>query len=183
MSLRLMSPLPARIIQVLQDYLPAELDLIDAEENDGLTTPNIPTTPPCWFAWNKPLLVEFPACTVETVGSAPLDVKPDGFGRRLDVRHRLNLRFSASTNVVAGASPLNLQKVLHRYVNGAIRVLCLMHEGLDTVADPVDFGSPNATTLCEWVEEAIYGPEAEQEGGAIVRTAMLPVRVRRIEAR
>jgi len=183
MAIRLMSPIPARLIEVLQDYLPAELDLIDAEEADGVVTPDIPTNPACWHALDKKLIVEFPAFSVRGLGSRPNDVKPDTFGRRVDADHRLDLMFHASIGVAPGASPLNLQKIMHRYVNGAIRVLCLMHEGLDTVADPTRWGSPNTTTVCEWVDEATYGPETEQEGGAIVRTATLPVRVRRIENR
>lgn len=182
MSIRMMSAIPARVIQVLQDFLPAELDLIDAEEADGIVTPDIPTNPTCWHAWDRRLIVEFPAMSIRTAASSPLEVRPDTFGARVNAIHRLDLMFHA-TLANAGTSPLTLQKLMHRYVSGAVRVLAVMKEGLQTVGDPVRWGSPVELTLCEWVDDATYGPEVEQEGGAIVRTATLPVRIQRVEAR
>jgi len=37
--------------------------------------------------------------------------------------------------------------------------------------------------IVEWLDPATYGPEADQEDGAIARTAILPITIRRIEAR
>ncbi len=65
MSPRMMSGLPARIIQVLKDFLPAELDLIDAEEADGITTPDIPTAG--YYQWDKKNIPEHLSFAIRTV--------------------------------------------------------------------------------------------------------------------
>lgn len=176
MALRLMSGLPARVAQVLKDFLPAELDLIDAEEADGITTPDVANAN--YYEWDQQVIPKFPACSIRTVSSAPVEVRPDTFGRRVDARHRLDVMFHATLQEVVGSDPLVLQKLMHRYVNGAMRVLCLMKEALQTSADNVRF-----LELVEWAEAATYGPEEAQGDGAIVRTATLPISVRRREER
>jgi hypothetical protein len=183
MAIRLMGPIVGRIILVLQDYLPAELDLIDAYEaaNGGisLTTPDILY----WNDWDRMLIPEYPAFSARTVSSLPIDVKPDTFGQRITASHRIDLMFHATMQNVQGSNPRDLQAILHRYIAGAARVLCVMKERLQTVSDPTEWGSPGSRTVCRWQDEATYGPETEQEGGAIVRTATLPVRVERAEVR
>ena len=177
MAMRLMSGLPARVIQGLKDYLPAELDLIDAEEIDGITTPDIAAAD--YYEYDRKAIPEFPACTIRTVSSLPVEIKPDGFGRWADVFHRLDVMLHATLAQEATPSaPDQLQKLMHRYVAGAIRVLCVMKEALQTSADPTRF-----VTICEWVGEASYGPEEDQDEGVVVRTATLPIRIRRIEQR
>lgn len=180
MPLLLMSPIPARLIQVMRDFLPAELTSIDSQAADGFTTPSIPTNN--YHAWDRPVITEYPAMSIRAVSSIPLDVKPDTFGQRADVVHRIDILFHGSINVIPGSERADLQKLLHRLVLGGVRVLSIMKEGLQTVADPTRWGSPNVTTVCTWEDPATYGPEADQDG-VVVRTAVLPIRVRRIEAR
>ncbi len=175
MSLRLMSGLPARVIAVLQDYLPAELNLIDAEEADGITTPDIAAGD--YFEWDRQVLYNFPACTIRTVSSTPVEVLPEGFGKRVDAIHRLDIMFHARDEDAAG-SEVTLQRLMHRYVNGAMRVLCVVYEALQTVADPT-----RHVEIVTWAGPATYGPEMPQEDGAVVRTATLPIDIRRREAR
>ena len=179
MAIRMMSPLPARLIAVLQDYLPAELDLIDAEEGD-FVMPDIQNAN--YHEWDRKLLPAFPACTIRPVSSRPnandvREIFPDLHGRRASVRNRLDVMFHVHSGQSDG-NPLMLQDLLFRYVTAAMRVLCIMHWELGTVADPTAF--VKTTT---WVGEATYGPEAEQETGAIVRTGTLPLEVWTIEAR
>jgi hypothetical protein len=173
MTIRMMSPLPARMIQVLKDFLPAELDLIDAEEADGITTPDIGTSD--YYEWDRQVIPEFPACSIRSVSSTPIDAQQ--IESRIDARHRLDVMFHVTANVTDGDSP-NILKYLYRYITGAMRVLVLQHEHLDTTGDPNQFVS-----LVEWPEPATYGPEAAQEDGSIVRTATLPIDIRQIEAR
>jgi len=175
MAIRMMSGLPARIIQVLKDYLPAELDLIDVEEGDGVVTPDIPAG--SYYEWNREFIPEYPACSVRIVSSSPVEVRPDTFGQRVDAHHLLELRFHA-TLAQAGSEPDVLQKLMERYVAGAVRVLCVMKEALQTAADPTRF-----VEIVTWAGAATYGPEVEQEDGAIVRSAILPIDVRRREER
>ena len=185
MPLRMMTPIPARVVQVLKDRLPAELDLIDAEEADGITTPDIDSTD--YYDWDQRAIPKYPACAIRTVSSQPaagrgIGVRQELMGKRVDATHRVDVLFH-STIEKALSDPRVLQSFMHRYVNGAMRVLCVAYEGLQTIADPVRFGSPNATTICEWFDTATYGPEETQEDGAVVRTAVLPISIRIIEAR
>jgi hypothetical protein len=178
----MMSGIPARVIQVLQDYLPAELDLIDTEEGDSVTTPDIDNAD--YHQWDRLTIAEYPACSLRTVSSTLVDIKPETFGRRIDAFHRVDVMFHATiANAVAASTAdqsMVLQKLMHRYIAGAARVLCVMYEGLQTSADATRW----AETVI-WTEPAVYGPEFDQteDGGAIVRTATLPIAVRRREAR
>ncbi len=174
MAIRMMSGLPGRVIQVLKDFLPAELDLIDAEENDGITTPDIAARD--YHEWDRPVIPEYPACSIRPVSASPVEVRPDTFGKRVDARYRLDVIF----HVTIGQSddPQTIQDLLFRYVTGAVRVLCIMKEALQTTADPTRF-----VEIVEWVGDATYGPEVEQDEGALVRSAVLPISVRRREER
>lgn len=181
MALRMMSPLPARISQVLQDYLPAELDLIDTEEADGITTPDILVAN--YYEWDQQVISHYPACSMRTVSSQPhasdaSSIMPNLHGRRASVDHRIDVMFHVNFGMTTTSDPLTLQKLLHRYINAAMRVLCIMHWELDKVANPVRF-----VETTRWVGEAIYGPENEQDDGDIVRTGTLPLEVWTIEAR
>lgn len=174
MAIRIMSPLPARIIQVLQDYLETELGLIDTEESDGITTPVIADAD--YHAWDTHVIAETPACTIRTVSSLPVEVYPALHGSRIYTDNRIDVMFHATTNDTDGDT-LTLQKLMHRYIAGGARVLAMKYERLQTSADPTDF-----VEVVEWREAATYGPESEQEDGSLVRTATLPLTVRQFEA-
>lgn len=178
MALRLMSGIPARIAQVLKDFLPAELDLIDAEEADGITTPDVGND--AYHEWDQQFITESPACTIRTVSTTPIEVRPDTFGQRIHALHRLDVMFHATLKD-SNQDSLTLQKLMHRYVNAAARVLCLTKEALQTSADNTRWLGDNG--MVSWIESASYGPEVEQENGAVVRTATLPLTIRRVEAR
>jgi len=180
MSLRMMSGLPLRISQVLQDFLPAELDLIDAEEADGITTADVPAAN--FYQWDGRWIPETPACAIRMVSSTPIDVRTYLMGERMDASHRLDVIFHLTAGDIGPAdgtsNPVTMQALLARYINGAMRVLCVRHEALDTTADPTRY-----VELVTWAEPATYGPDVEQEDGAVVRSATLPIAVRRREAR
>ena len=175
MSIRMMSGLPARIIQVLQDYLPAELDRIDAEEADGITTADVPAAN--YYEWDQKYIPHMPAVTIRPMASIPIEVRTTLMGERVDALHRLDVCFHL-TIADADSNPLTMLKLLERYISGAVRVLCVTKEALQTSADPT-----RVVELVTWAEPATYGPEVEQEDGAVVRSATLPIAVRRREAR
>ena len=179
MSIRQMTPVPGRIVQALKDYLFTETTLIDAEEGDGIVTPQI--LDQNFFDYDRKLEFQFPACTVRGVGSVPVEVRAALFGTRIHAIHRIEVMFHAT--IAQARDSRTLEKFMQRYVNGAVRVLAVVYEGLQTAGDPVRWGSPNAETICEWTAQATYGPEVEQGDGSIVRTATLPLDIRRIEAR
>jgi hypothetical protein len=179
MSLLLACDIPERIMQVLADFLPTELDSIDTAMADGMTTPDIPAAN--YSQWEQGMVPEYPACVIRAVSSSPVDVKPDTFGQRVDAFHRFDVMFTVSrenANTAGDDSPLGMQKLLMRYIAGAVRVLAIMHEGLQTALDPT-----RVVTVVNWTEAATYGPDTEQADGSVVRTATLPIEVRLIEAR
>jgi len=184
MTLLLMSPVQARIVQVLKDYHAAELALVDVDANDGFTSTAIPADSNHYYDWDRKNIPEYPACSIRDVSSIPFSVHADNFGGRVDARHRVEVMFHATiAKVPSGSEPRDLAKLLHRYITAAYRVLCDKKNGLETVADPTRWGSPNVTTIVTWADAAVYGPESDQMDGAVVRTATLPIDVRRIEAR
>jgi hypothetical protein len=184
MTLLLMSPVALRVVQVLKDYHAAELALVDADAADGFASTPIPADGLHYFDWDQKNIPEYPACSIRGVSTTPRDVKPDGFGGRVDGSHRLDVMFHARIdNIPGGSAPKDLQKLLERYVAAAVRILADKKNGLETIGNPTRWGSPGVTTIATWSEPATYGPEASQDDGAIVRTATLPIDVRRIEAR
>jgi len=174
-----MTPVLGRIVQVLKDYLLAETALIDTEEGDGIVTPQIPDQN--YFDYDPKLIAKYPACSIRGAGSVPIEVRANLFGQRTHTLQRIEIMFTAT--IAQAKDSRTLEKMMQRYVNGAVRVLCVVYEGLQTIADPVRWGSPNAETIAEWTQEATYGPEVTQGDGSIVRTATLPLDIRRIEAR
>lgn len=179
MTMRMQTPIPARVIQTLQDYLPAELDLIDGEEGD-FTTPDIPNAN--YFDWDRRSPPAFPAFTMRLPLFDSIGVRPDTFGQRLDAGYLVE----CMAHVTLGASspnPRRLQYLCYRYAAGLFRVLCVKYEGLQTIADPTRWGSPTVTTTVEPGGRVTLSPEPEQESGEVVRTVTVPIIVRRIEAR
>jgi hypothetical protein len=176
MPMRMASPLLARVTQVLQDRLPAELDLIDAEES--ATTPDIPNGQ--YYQWDRKFVPQYPAVTMEMPSIEPIvEARPDSFGRRLHAQYLVRVKVHAQSDNSQADNALQLQKLIHRYVAGIFRVLCIMYNRLETIADPVAFVSivnpGGAITL---------GPEIEQEDAVhIIRTGSVPVLIRQIEAR
>jgi hypothetical protein len=174
------SPIPARIIQVLQDYLPAELNLIDTEEGNDFATPDISNGD--YFQWERAEITSFPAFTMRLQQFDPIEARATEFGGRLHANYRAECMVHVTLGV-STANPLRLQQLCYRYMAGVYRVLLIAHNGLDTVADPVRWGTPTATTVVEPAGTVQLGPGQQQESGAIVRTVTVPVNVRRIEAR
>lgn len=166
--------LPKRVIRVLKDYLPGELDLIDAEEADGIETPDIADD--AYHERDPEFIVRYPACSIQETSSTPVEVLSKGMGERVDQQDRLDVMFHAT--IGHANDPVKVQRLLHRYISGAVRVLCVMKEALQTKSD-----STRLVELVTWAGEATYGPEVEQETGAIVRSATLPISIRRREER
>jgi hypothetical protein len=174
MTMRVMSPIPARVVQVLQDFLPAELDLIDAEEG-GDPTPDIPNNN--YFRYDRRPIPNYPALSMRVLSSRPVQVRQDTFGQRTVWEHRIDLLVH-DLIADAGENALTLQQRLLRYTAALHRVLIVMKEGLQTSADPTRF-----VELVTAAGDMTYGPEEDQGQGELIRTATVPISVRRTEAR
>lgn len=174
MPLTLMSKLPARIIQVLKDFLPAELDLVDANVADGLVTPDIDPARG-YFELDKRTLDVIPSLCVHCVSSEPLEVKPITFGSRAYAIHNIEILVTVSSQL---GDALVLEKLLYRYAAAVIRVLCIQKLNLETAADPTQF-----CEIVQWLGTMDYRPLPEQQDGKIVRTVSIPIAVRLREVR
>lgn len=178
MSLRMPSGLPARIIQVLNDYLPAELDLIDAEEGE-FATPDIGAAD--YHEWDRPLITRFPAVTMAVTRARVLEVQPVNFGSRVHAIYEVDLKAHTAL-ATASEDALKLQKLAFRYATGILRVLCVQKVGLETAADPTEYGSPGARVIVR-ARELRWGPTEGQETGQQTRTATVGIDVDKTEAR
>lgn len=176
-SVHLATGLAERVIVVLQDYLPAELTAVDTLEGGGITTPVIADAD--YHAWDRKNVPQFPACTIRVVSSQKIAMDYPSSGNILDAWHRLDVMFHAGLKQTDDIAAQTLQVIVQRYAQAALRVLCMEKVHLETVADPTEFVS-----LVIWPdgEPITYGPEADQADGSIVRTATLPIAIRRIEA-
>lgn len=174
MALHLMAALPARIIQVLKDFLPAELDLLDASLADGIVTPDINASRG-YHEVEKRIIDFYPALTIRTMESEPIEVRPVQFGERIDARHHVELMVHVTAQQ---GNALLLQKLIHRYATAIVRVLTIRKLNLETAADPTQYAE-----IVEWLQPMIYSPLAEQAEGAIVRTVTIPLSVRLREVR
>lgn len=173
MPLRGPSGLPARIIQVLRDFLPAELALIDGEEGE-FTTPS--PAAGSYHEWDRPLIPVFPAITLAALRARPRQVHAQGFGNRLDATYEVDIK--VHVQISAGSDDARrLQNLCFRYAMGVERVLCHTKDQLQTAADPTPYASECAPRSMEW------GPTQAQESGQQTRTATVGVDVRKIETR
>lgn len=169
-----MSPVLARVAQVLQDYLPAELNLIDAEEG-GDATPDVPAS--SYYLYDRRSISSFPAIALRPRPSRILQVLPLLMGQRVVAEHRVDVLFHDQL-LDAGEDALALQMRVIRYAVGGFRVLCVMKEGLQTAADPTRWAD-----LVLSAGDIDWGPQDDQGQGEIARTAVLPIAVRRTEVR
>jgi hypothetical protein len=173
MALTMMGPLPDRVIQVLQDFLPEELDQVDIEMADGIVTPDIEERN--YFNRDRRVIANYPALTIRIVASNPIEVRPKQFGSRVDAKHDLEV----IVHVVASQGDAEtLQALMARYAAGIIRVLCIQRERLGTTLDPAAF-----VDIVEWLRPISYSPMPTQTEGAIVRSVTIPLSIRRREVR
>lgn len=171
-------PVAARIVQVLIDNLFTRTTALDAALADGITTPEIVADH--YYDYDANPIDKYPSVSIQTLDSEPIAVQQASSGQRIDAAHHLRVKFHARM-VEAQAEARRLEKIMMRYVCAAADILAVMKDGLETVADPTRWGSPNAKTSTFWAERASYGPEEGQGTGFIVRTAVLPIDVRRTE--
>jgi len=172
MSIRIASGLPERIIQVLKDFLPAELDLIDAEEW-GEATPDVAVAD--YHPWDRPLITKFPAITVAVLRARPLETHPQPFGS--EVHWSIDVDVSAHFSVTQDDTWQRMQVHCFRYGAGLFRVLCIQKVLLETSGDP------NLWAHDVRCRDLRFGPETAQAGGTVTRTVTLGIEVTKIETR
>ena len=174
MTILMATGLAARIVQVLKDFLPAQLDLIDTAAADSETTPDVSASLGYHVVERRPM-VDFPAIEVLTLGATPVELLSKGHGSRLAGDYQVTLLIHVHLRDADDDAAI-LRRHLDAYVAGVMTVLGILHEGLDTTGDPMRF-----TEQVDWVGTVNYGPEPDQAEGQLVRTATVPLTLRRRE--
>lgn len=160
-----------RITATLQAYLPAELDLIDAEMADGLTLEDVTDI----YEHEAPIsLVPSPLCiVVNAESSEPVEITTHTNSPGIyDCEHRIVVRFEMKNT--GNEEPQTMKKRVLRYARAIERVLAIKYPTL-----------PNAgvetVTYVRRIDSATYLQDG-QEAGESVRTATIPFIVRNYEA-
>ncbi len=175
MPIRFASPICARVNQVLQDFLPTELDLIDTEEGDGIVTPDVANGD--YYEVERSPIPRFPAITTRLLGTEIVEARSTGHGNRIDARH--SLQISIHTQIAdATQNALRLKRFVDRYVSGILRVLLIIKSRLETTADPTGFAEDVLSG-----GPVDYIPINTQRSGAAQWTGTIPITVRIREVR
>lgn len=164
----LASDVPSRIIQVLEDFLPAELDLIDTERGGDPTTDIA-----AFYGGPRPALSIFPSVNVDSKRVSFTNIYEDDLSTgQFDYTRHVEVAAHLQST---GQDTNDMRDRAERYEAGILRVLCAKKTGLETTANPIRWammvrpdGEP--TTVDE-----------EQSSGALVRSVRIPIAVRMIE--
>ena len=171
MSTILGSDISARIITVLEDYLPAELDLIDIQRG-GSATANISA----YYAGSRPVVPIYPSITVDVQRWEITEARPVS----LDTG-RLGYDAHALVGVhvqTVGEDVNRMRDLAERYMAGVVRVLVIRKDGLETALD-----NTRMSGSCEGVRmdgDAVVIDEG-QGSGAMIRSVKIPLVVWMIE--
>ena len=170
MSVLIAIPIAARLIQVLKDFLTAELALIDTEADDTIVTPPIPVG-----NFHETVLDPVPgtpAILMSVLATELIDRRVLQMGGTSDAQTRVDVVVVTSI-ADAGEDALAIQQFTLRYMVGIYRVLAIKHARLDTTGDPNAF--VENTVLAGPMDP---GPAPGQEPGQMVRTAVVPLNIR-----
>jgi hypothetical protein len=179
MSILMMTDLPARIVQVLRDFMADELATLDTALGGGASTPVIPDGH--YYDWDHPVPPENPSVTIKPLLTRPVGIVQEATGQpgRIHAEHHLQVKFHVDVGDTEGQAK-ELDQHVQRYIAAAAQVLIVRKWGLQTSADPTIF---SGVQHVRWDESATYGPEDGQEEGNPVRTGTLPIIVKRVESR
>jgi hypothetical protein len=159
-----------RITATLQAYLPAELNIIDGEMNDGVTLDD----PVAYYECEMDLgyIPEYPAIVTDVKATLPLDIKSTLVSPGVaDELHSITVSAHLRNN--GNEDPAVMKKRILRYSRAIVRVLAMKYPtlpnaGIETVVSVKREG------------EATYIMQ-EQTTGLLVRTATVPFSVRTYE--
>ena len=159
----------ARVIAVLQASLPAELDLIDAEEGDGITLTDVDNAAYFDYEDQRVLVEHALAIVVNHTATSPIDLMSDTNSPGVyDAFH--DIVVSVSMKDTGNERPSTMKKRVERYARGIERVLAIKNPTLPS-------GGVETVVFVTREEDSTF-IQAEQEEGGYVRTATIPFRIR-----
>lgn len=155
-----------RITATLQTYLPAELDLIDTEMNDGIALDDVSD----YYEHEAPAagIPSTIAIVVNAVSTDPIDIKSTTNSPGVyHAEHRIVVMFHLKD--IYNEEPQTTKKRVLRYARAIERVLAIKYL-------TADFGGAETLLRIYRIDSATYGTE-EQAEGQNVRTATIPFNV------
>ena len=150
----------ARMITILQTYLPAELDLIDAEEADGITMDDVANAEYYQGEVDDQHTPEYPAIVVDARSSIPISITSTTHSPGTDQSDH-EIVVSVLMNNSANESKATLKKRILRYARGVVRVLAIKYPTLENTVVYVKRVGAGAATYRESDDETVYLRTAE----------------------
>lgn len=171
MSVRGIEYVLDRIVAILQDSLPAELDLIDAERADGISLEDVPNGAYYKYANQVPLVENSRAILVTPQATQPLSLD-SGINQAGQSRYMALHRADVEVHLkdVNLEEPQTTQSRLLRYALAIERVLMMKNYTLG-----------NTVTACYREGDAAYTPvkqSGDDQAGQFTASARLPFTVR-----
>lgn len=163
----------ARMVTILQTYLPAELDLIDAEEADGITMDDVANAEYYQGEVDDQHTPEYPAIVVDVRASNPIAITTTTHSPGTDQSDH-EIVVSVLMNNSANESKAILKKRILRYARAIVRVLAIKYATLPDGAAPTVF-----RVWREGAGRALY-KDSEDET-TYLRTAEIPFLVQTYE--
>jgi hypothetical protein len=157
------------MISILQTYLPAELDLIDAEEADGITMDDVANAQYYQGEVDDQHTPEYPAIVVDARASVPIAITSTTHSPGTDQSDH-EIVVSVLMNAAASEGKATLKKRILRYARAIVRVLAIKYS---TLSDTVVY------VKREGAGQAVY-KDSEDET-VYLRTAEIPFLVQTYE--
>jgi hypothetical protein len=157
------------MISILQTYLPAELDLIDAEEADGITMDDVANAQYYQGEVDDQHTPEYPAIVVDARASVPIAITSTTHSPGTDQSDH-EIVVSVLMNAAANEGKATLKKRILRYARAIVRVLAIKYS---TLSDTVVY------VKREGAGQAVY-KDSEDET-VYLRTAEIPFLVQTYE--
>lgn len=162
----------SRIVSTLQTYLGTELDLIDAEEADGITLDDVANADYHKAELESGYLASYPAIVVNVESTTPIAITSTTNSpgtSHLDSAITVTVHVANAYN----EDPENVKERALRYANAIVRVLVMKYPTLP---------SGGTETVVGVYQEGDRAYITEEQGeGTYVRTATIPLRVQQYE--
>ena len=150
----------SRIVTILQTYLPAELDLIDAEEADSITMDDVANAEYYQGEVDDQHTPEYPAIVVDARSSTPIAITSETHSPGSDQSEH-EVVVSVLMNNSANEGKAELKKRILRYARGIVRVLAIKYPTLSGTVLYVKRDGAGAATYQSSEENSVYLRTAE----------------------
>jgi len=150
----------SRMVTILQTYLPAELDLIDAEEADSITMDDVANAQYYRGEVDDQHTPEYPAIVVDARASNPIAITSTTHSPGTDQSEH-EVVVSVLMNNSANESKSDLKKRILRYARAVVRVLAIKYSTLSNTVLYVKRDGAGPALYKDGEDETVYLRTAE----------------------